>query len=282
MAAYEQLCLEERPDITIVFGDVNATLACTLAAKKLFIPVAHVEAGLRSYDMTMPEEINRVVVDRIADLHLTPSEDADDNLKKEGHSPRSIKRVGNIMLDSFERLRPQIQVCQVLKELGLGEKPYGVLTLHRPSNVDDPSRLSQVLSALNIDAEIIFPIHPRTRKSILDNFDTSLGNIQFIDPLPYVDFMRLVIGAQFVLTDSGGVQEETSYLGIPCLTLRQNTERPITITLGTNKLVRLDNLNEELLRVLQVDRIVPSQIPLWDGKTSSRIVKTLKEYLSVT
>jgi UDP-N-acetylglucosamine 2-epimerase (non-hydrolysing) len=270
MIAYEQLCQVNRPDVCIVAGDVNATLACTLAAKKCSIPVAHVEAGLRSFDRTMPEEINRIVVDRICDLHLTPSEDADLNLIKEGVSKDSIKRVGNVMIDSLESMR--------------SENKYSVLTLHRPVNVDHIDNLGKIFSSINsLSIKSIFPIHPRTKQIVEStSWDDSFENIQFINPLPYTDFIRLIMGAKFAITDSGGIQEETTYLNIPCLTLRETTERPITVTCGTNQLVSLGNL-EQAVKSLSFRGTHPHhKIPLWDGKTSERIVNTIKEYLGLS
>lgn len=282
MIGYEHLCQENRPDLCIVVGDVNATLACTLAAKKCNIPVAHVEAGLRSFDMTMPEEINRIVVDRVCDLHLTPSEDADLNLLKEGVSAGSIKRVGNIMIDSLELMRPEIQKSSILEKSKLQDKGYSVLTLHRPINVDMPDKLARILETINgLEFQCIFPIHPRTRKVIEGNLlSISYDNLQFIDPLPYTEFMRLIMGAKYVITDSGGIQEETSYLNIPCFTLRHTTERPITVTQGTNQLVTLENLMQKIKTGFSNDTSLTCNIDLWDGKTSQRIVKHLKEFLN--
>lgn len=284
MIAYEQLCLDNRPDLCIVVGDVNATLACTLAAKKSSISVAHVEAGLRSFDMTMPEEINRIVVDRICDLHLTPSEDADLNLIKEGISKDSIKRVGNVMIDSLESMRFEISKSQILHELDIQEKNYSVLTLHRPINVDHIDNLEKIFSSISLlGIKSIFPIHPRTKQVIEPaSWGDAFGNIQFINPLPYTDFIRLIMDAKFAITDSGGIQEETTYLNIPCLTLRETTERPITVTHGTNQLISLENLEQTVKSINFRDVHPHYKIPLWDGKASERIVNNLKEYMNLS
>jgi UDP-N-acetylglucosamine 2-epimerase (non-hydrolysing) len=282
MIAYEQLLQKNQPDLCIVVGDVNATLACTLAAKKCLIPVAHVEAGLRSFDMSMPEEINRIVVDRICDLHLTPSEDGNINLLNEGVSKNSIKCVGNVMIDSLEFLRAEIKESLILEKLVLEEKKYAVLTLHRPINVDYPDNLKNILLKLAElgDVKFIFPVHPRNSVTINKlGLDKKLKNIHFMDPSPYVDFIRLIMGSRFVVTDSGGIQEETTYLGIPCFTLRDSTERPITITQGTNQLVTLANLVQT---IKGKDKVKISTIPFWDGMASNRIVAVLKNYLGVS
>jgi len=283
MVAYERLCLAERPDLTIVVGDVNSTMACTLAAKKLLIPVAHLEAGLRSRDWTMPEEINRIVTDSLADVLWTPSEDADDNLRHEGCAPERIVRVGNIMIDSYEMLRPKIEAARTPADFGLQSKSYGVVTLHRPSNVDRRESLDVLVAMLiSVAARLplVFSMHPRTRKS-LERFDmlrrlAGAPGIRITEPMNYIRFMGLVREACVAITDSGGIQEETTYLGIPCLTLRENTERPITVTKGTNRLVQPADIAP------MIERIVagvwpPGAVPeLWDGRTAGRIVADLK------
>jgi UDP-N-acetylglucosamine 2-epimerase (non-hydrolysing) len=279
MVAYEAFCLRDRPDWTIVVGDVNSTLACALAARKIGIPVAHLEAGLRSGDREMPEEINRVATDAIADLLWTPSEDADANLRREGISETRICRVGNIMIDSYEMLRPIIESKAFRTSLGLSRKSYGVVTLHRPSNVDDPAQLRSLLDVLSLisqDINLVFPVHPRTRQRLHDLGQVTQANgLRLIDPVGYIDFMSLVNEAAFVVTDSGGIQEETTYLGIPCLTLRTTTERPITVTLGTNELVTHDNVAAAVRRILLGTWKKGSIPPLWDGKTAGRIIESL-------
>lgn len=283
MMAYEKILAEQRPDLVIVVGDVNSTMAATLTAAKLGIKVAHLEAGLRSYDRTMPEEINRMVTDVLADMLWTPSRDAMDNLVKEGISSDKIHLVGNIMIDSLEMLRESIEGKKTYQDFGLPPKGYGVVTLHRPSNVDDPQILKRLFDTLQQIAQtkpLIFPIHPRTRKNLEAN--NLLGAIEssnglFLpEPINYIRFMNLVFNCRFVITDSGGIQEETTYLGIPCLTVRDNTERPITITHGTNQLCTIDQLKQKVREILNGNRPQPGPIEFWDGKTAGRIVEILK------
>jgi UDP-N-acetylglucosamine 2-epimerase (non-hydrolysing) len=282
MISYEKVLQDQRPDLVVVVGDVNSTMAATLVAAKLGIKVAHLEAGLRSFDRTMPEEINRLVTDVLADMLWTPSRDADENLIKEGVSPDKIQFVGNIMIDSLEMLREKIEGQKTYLEFGLKPGAYGVVTLHRPSNVDDPAVLRQICTTLLEIAEevpLIFPIHPRTRRNMKENhlLSTMEGSKKLFlpEPLNYVRFMNLVFNCRVVITDSGGIQEETTYLGIPCLTLRENTERPITVTHGTNQLCELDDLKRKTGEVLR-DRVrKPTKIELWDGKTAERIVEIL-------
>ena len=282
MTAYEKIILEKKPDWIVVVGDVNSTMAVTLSAKKLLIPVAHLEAGLRSGDRTMPEEINRLVTDAIADVLWTPSPDADENLKNEGISEDKISSVGNIMIDSYELLREQIEAGGTPEKYNLQADKYGVVTLHRPSNVDNRdtlARLTDYLCQMSQEIPLLFALHPRTRKNLekfdlLKILDESKG-MQITPPLSYIQFMGLVRQAQFLITDSGGVQEETSYLGIPCITLRDTTERPITITMGTNKLAEPDQL---LGCITDISRGVWPKgqcPPLWDGKTAQRVAKDL-------
>lgn len=284
MMAYEKILAEQRPDLVIVVGDVNSTMAATLTAAKLGIKVAHLEAGLRSYDRTMPEEINRMVTDILADMLWTPSRDAIDNLLKEGISSNKIHLVGNIMIDSLEMLRESIESEKTYQDFGLLPKGYGVVTLHRPSNVDDPQILKQLLDTLQEIAQtkpLIFPIHPRTRKNLEAN--NLLGALEgssrlFLpEPINYIRFMNLVFNCHFVITDSGGIQEETTYLGIPCLTVRENTERPITITHGTNQLCRIDQLKQKAEEILNGNGRQPGPIEFWDGKTAERIVQILRD-----
>lgn len=285
MTEFEPVVLAEKPDWVLVVGDVNSTIACALVCAKLGIKVAHVEAGLRSRDRSMPEEINRILTDSISDLLLTTSQDADENLKNEGIPTERVKFVGNVMIDSLLAHLEIAGVSTIREELGINTQDYGVLTLHRPSNVDDKSVFEGILDALITIAEnlpIIFPVHPRTRANI-DKFGfadrVGTSNIRLIDPLGYLDFMRLYSGARLVLTDSGGLQEETTVLGIPCLTLRENTERPITIEMGTNILVgtepyKIKQAAEKILAA-RTDLGKPKPPPLWDGKAASRICDEL-------
>jgi UDP-N-acetylglucosamine 2-epimerase (non-hydrolysing) len=281
MIAYEKVALADRPDWLVVVGDVNSTAACTLVGAKLGIPVVHLEAGLRSRDRTMPEEVNRLVTDVLADVLWTPSPDADENLLAEGVAKSRITRVGNIMIDSFELVRPAIEAADVPAEMKLAGGGYGVVTLHRPSNVDEPAQLVRLVDAL-LEAQralpLVFPVHPRTAKrlrgALLDSRLARAG-VQLVAPMPYVRFMSLVTGAAAAITDSGGIQEETTYLGIPCLTLRDNTERPVTIAEGTNRLVKPETLAIELEQALKSPR--PVRCPeLWDGKTAGRCVADLR------
>jgi UDP-N-acetylglucosamine 2-epimerase (non-hydrolysing) len=286
MEAYEKVLLEHNPDLVVVVGDVNSTMAAALAAVKLGIRVAHLEAGLRSFDRTMPEEINRVVTDAVADYLWTPSADADENLLWEGIAPQKIERVGNIMIDSMELLRDKIQDESAYPAFGLRPGEYGLVTLHRPVNVDDPEILSEYCKALgNLAARmpVLFPVHPRTRRNLekfalWQKLEEGPG-LQLIKPLSYIPFMNLLFNCRFAVTDSGGIQEETTYLGIPCLTMRPNTERPITITEGTNRLCKVDDLDREVEAVLSNSDRKPCTIELWDGRTAARIVDHIKNDL---
>lgn len=287
MYAYEQLCLQSSPDMVIVFGDVNATMACAIAAKKLQIPVAHVEAGLRSGDRSMPEEINRILTDSISDLYFTPSIDANENLIAEGVSENKIFLTGNIMIDAYEKLRKKILTQAEYIKYSVKEKTYGVITLHRPSNVDDETTLTKIVDALcltSMKIPLIFPAHPRTLK-MLQHFSLlrkieKMPNIYLTTPLNYIKFLSLVSHAKFILTDSGGIQEETTYLGVPCLTLRNTTERPITITQGTNELITLDNLLPSLKLIIN-DQWKESAVPqYWDGKAAERITNELNNFFT--
>jgi UDP-N-acetylglucosamine 2-epimerase (non-hydrolysing) len=288
MIEYEKVCFEHRPDWIVVAGDVNSTVACAMVGAKLGIPVVHLEAGLRSNDRTMPEEINRIITDCIADVLWTPSIDGSENLLAEGVAASKIDLIGNIMIDSFEMFRPRIEASQKYKELDLTRGDYAMVTLHRPSNVDSPDAFAPIIEALKIAAEkltIVFVAHPRTAKSLerfgLGDDLRSATNIRVLEPVPYLEFMNLVSNAKLVITDSGGLQEETTYLGIPCLTLRENTERPITVTMGTNKLVNPGSLLPNLLRVLADDWPPGETPPLWDGRSADRAVIELQRRAGV-
>jgi UDP-N-acetylglucosamine 2-epimerase (non-hydrolysing) len=275
MIRLEPVVLERQPHIVLVYGDVNSTVATVLVCAKLGVPVGHVEAGLRSFDRTMPEEINRLVTDQLSDLLFTPSEDGDENLRREGIAEEKIFRVGNVMIDSLVRLLPAAKATQT-KDL---PERYALVTLHRPANVDDSVRLKGILESLlevNQDLAVVFPAHPRTRKRIED-FGLNAGQLRLLDPLPYVDFLGLQSRATVVITDSGGIQEETTYLGIPCLTVRENTERPITVSMGTNVLVGRDRekLRAELSLVLAGKAKKGTVPPLWDGHAGDRIADIL-------
>jgi UDP-N-acetylglucosamine 2-epimerase (non-hydrolysing) len=280
--------LREKPDWVLVVGDVNSTIACALVCVKLGVKVAHVEAGLRSRDRSMPEEINRLLTDQIADLLFTPSRDADENLLAEGIPRERIRLVGNVMIDSLQKSLNVARALPTREQLGLSGVDYALLTLHRPSNVDLRQSFERILAALEVIAAklpIVFPVHPRTKKTIaelgLSARVASIKDLRVVEPLGYLDFLNLSSGARLVLTDSGGIQEETTALGIPCLTLRENTERPITVEMGTNVVVGTDTtkiitaanaaLNGSARKAL-------SQPPLWDGQTSERILDALEEF----
>jgi UDP-N-acetylglucosamine 2-epimerase (non-hydrolysing) len=275
MIAYENLCLEKSmPDLVIVVGDVNATLSCSIVAKKMHLKVAHLEAGLRSFDRAMPEEINRIVTDSISDYFWTTSQDADENLLKEGVRPEQIRFVGNIMIDTYCMMQDKVKERKAHQQFSVVPKNYVMLTLHRPVNVDEPFNLKVIMDKIGqIEMPIIFPLHPRTKKS-LEKISPLPENIKTIDPLGYVDFMSLLANALYVISDSGGVQEETTYLSIPCFTLRESTERPITITIGSNQLVSINDLLDKI-RYPKVGSIPP----LWDGKTAIRIKNILRDML---
>ena len=285
MQRFEPVVLEEKPDWVLVVGDVNSTLACALVCVKLGVKVAHVEAGLRSRDRTMPEEINRLLTDQISDLLLTPSEDADANLRAEGIPDERIRFVGNIMIDSLDKHLDRAKESNVRQQLGVADRDYAVLTLHRPSNVDDRDTLIRILGALEEIGSrlpIIFPVHPRTRKMMTElGLDRHMGSdrgLRLIEPLGYLDFLRLYSGARLVLTDSGGIQEETTVLGIPCLTLRENTERPITVEMGTNTIVGTDpqKITTGAFAALADNGKRHHRVPpLWDGHTADRILDEL-------
>lgn len=288
MVRLEQVLIREKPDLVIVYGDVNSTLAGALVCAKLLVPLAHVEAGLRSFDRTMPEEINRLVTDQLAELLFTHSPEAEQNLLREGISPQKIHYVGNVMIDTLVNLLPfaKERWDNLSSIFNIDVHNYALVTLHRPSNVDKGSSLKAIMDTLNEISnlvKVIFPVHPRTRKNLERNGLNLDQNSSFrlIDPLGYLDFLALQCQASFVITDSGGIQEETSYLNIPCLTLRENTERPITITMGTNVLVGQDMelLKKKVREILSGDWKQSKTIPFWDGQASQRIAQTIKSSL---
>jgi len=311
MIAYEKLLFSQTPNLVVVVGDVNSTIACTLATTKFvsksnesftkpvnkelldIIPVhrpvlAHLEAGLRSYDRSMPEEINRMATDAIADILWTPSPDADENLMREGVDKRRITRVGNIMIDSYEMLKLKIQKRNLIRKLSLDKSTYALVTLHRPNNVDEYDNLKHLCEMLiNISNthKLVFPVHPRTKNKLEEYGLFQLldedENILLLEPLNYIGFMNLVENCKFVLTDSGGVQEETTYLGIPCFTLRPNTERPITVLQGTNQLCDINNVESKINKTLSAESISYNIPEFWDGKTANRIVENIKHIFNI-
>ena len=283
MRRLEPVLAERRPDWVVVVGDVNSTLAAAITAVKLGLPLAHVEAGLRSGDRTMPEEINRILTDSISDILFTTEPVAADNLAREGVNPARVHFVGNVMIDTLFRYRERARESTILHDLGLEPGGYAALTLHRPSNVDTPEALGRMMDAIaRIQAEIpvVFPVHPRTRARIasLDRRIGALRGLRLIEPQPYLDFVQLMASARCVLTDSGGIQEETTALRVPCLTLRENTERPITATRGTNRIVGVDPAAIfEAWREVATGRWPAGELPeLWDGKAAERIVRVLR------
>ena len=287
MEKFEPVVVKEKPDWVLVVGDVNSTLACALVCVKLGVKVAHVEAGLRSRDRTMPEEINRLLTDQIADLLFTTSQDADQNLLAEGVPAERIRFVGNVMIDSLLKNLESAKGSKIKSELGVSDGTYSVLTLHRPSNVDNEQTFGRILDALETISHslpIIFPVHPRTRKTIADlglsKRVEQITNLRLIDPLGYLDFLSLYSSARLVLTDSGGIQEETTSLGIPCVTLRENTERPVTVELGTNVIVGTDT--QKIIAAANAalngsSHSSVQQVPLWDGHAAERILDALEE-----
>lgn len=288
MIEFEKVLLKEKPNLIIVVGDVNSTVACSLVAVKLGIKVAHVEAGLRSFDRTMPEEINRLLTDAISDYLFVTEESGVQNLANEGIDESKVFFVGNCMIDSLINYLPKIEKSDVVSRLNLEAKKYIVVTLHRPSNVDEPSNLKEIFfqfTKLADSYKIVFPIHPRTQKMLEHSGLTDIHkNILLIDPIGYIDFVNLVKNCALTLTDSGGIQEETAYLKIPCLTLRDNTERPITTTLGTNKLIgtKYNRIYDEVIFTLQNDQKDSQIPPLWDGGAAERIVEVLITSLNQT
>ena len=286
MMKYEACLISERPDLVIVVGDVNATMAAALTAVKLEISVAHIEAGLRSFDRTMPEEINRIVTDAVSDFLLTPSYDADENLLREGISDEKIKRVGNIMIDTLVMLKHKIAQSNTIKRFNLVKRQFGIVTFHRPINVDKPAvlhKICETLIRLSKRIKLVFPLHPRTKKNLhkynLIDYLSNNSNMIITNPLPYIRFLNLVMNSSIVITDSGGVQEETTYLQIPCITVRDNTERPITILQGTNKLSKIDNIDENVFNALDKKDVSYNIPAMWDGNTSNRIVQFLESLI---
>ena len=287
MIEFEKVAEAVRPDLVVVVGDLNSTLACALVAAKLLIPVAHVEAGLRSFDPAMPEEINRTLTDHVSAYLFTPSADADNNLVHEGIPAARIFRVGNVMIDTLRKYSARARARQAAAALNLAPRTYAVLTLHRPSNVDDPAAFGRILDGLEAilpRCPVVFPVHPRTRRRLaefgLEARLERLGNLRLCAPLGYLAFVSLLMEARFVMTDSGGIQEETTALGVPCLTLRENTERPITAELGTNRVIGThpDRIAAEGARLLDGAEHRGQIPPLWDGQTARRIVEILRRH----
>lgn len=285
---FEKVCYRENPNLIIVVGDVNSTIAATLSAVKLGIRTAHVEAGLRSFDRTMPEEINRIATDSISNLLFVTEQSGIDNLQREGHSDDSIFFVGNTMIDSLIYILPKIDQSQIINELSLTPNEFALMTLHRPSNVDVPDQLSMLIEVIEYIAQripLVFPIHPRTKKNIyefgLDNKFYKIKNLTTTHPLSYIDFVALMKNSKFVLTDSGGIQEETTFLKIPCITLRTTTERPITCEIGSNVLVnpQREKTISAVDKLFEIDKNKFQIPPLWDGKAGERIVDIIHSIL---
>lgn len=290
MKRFEPVVLEHKPDYVLVVGDVNSTIACGLVAKKLGVKLIHVEAGLRSFDWTMPEEINRVLTDRISDLLFVTEQSGVDNLCKEGIDSNKVHLVGNVMIDTLLANKEKAEKSDILEKMGLKKKGFSVITLHRPSNVDDIANLSKIIAAFEViqkDLKLIFPIHPRTMRNIegsdLKCRVNAIENLILIEPVGYLDFLKLTANAAVVITDSGGIQEETTILRIPCMTLRENTERPVTITEGTNRLVHIDT--EDILKhyneIKSANYSAKGKSPqFWDGKATQRIAEVLLTFNS--
>jgi UDP-N-acetylglucosamine 2-epimerase (non-hydrolysing) len=287
MKRFEQVVLDFGPDYVLVVGDVNSTIACGLVAVKLGVKLIHVEAGLRSFDRTMPEEINRLLTDAISDMLFVTEQSGVDNLKNEGIDDDKIHFVGNVMIDTLLANKEKAEVSSILEELNLEERHYAVITLHRPSNVDNMENLAKIISAfekIQNDVTLVFPIHPRTRNNIkgteLDARIEKMENMILLDPVGYLDFLCLMSNAAFVMTDSGGIQEETTILGVPCMTLRENTERPVTITEGTNRLVSIttEDILSNYRQIREGGKGGVNTVPkLWDGKAAQRIAQIIEE-----
>ncbi|NLW83315.1 MAG: UDP-N-acetylglucosamine 2-epimerase (non-hydrolyzing) [Phycisphaerae bacterium] len=286
MKRFEPVVLEFKPDYVLVVGDVNSTIACGLVTVKLGVQLIHVEAGLRSFDRSMPEEINRVLTDSISDILFVTEQSGIDNLNREGINSDKVHLVGNVMIDTLLANREKAEQSPILEQLGLEKKKHAVITLHRPSNVDDMDNFSKIISAFEViqkDLKLIFPIHPRTQKNLEGSFlktrIDSMANLVLSEPIGYLDFLKLTAHSALVITDSGGIQEETTILQIPCMTLRENTERPVTLTEGTNKLVHVDT--QDILKHYNIiksnDFEARGAIPkYWDGKAAARIVEIIK------
>lgn len=286
MLEFEKILEKEQPDMVVVPGDVNSTMACSLVASKMGVPVAHVEAGLRSFDRTMPEEINRIVTDTLSDLLFVSEESGLKHLRKEGIDEGKVHLVGNVMIDSLVAYLPQIQKSRILEELSLGKGKYTLVTFHRPANVDEPAYLQELIQFLNEtgrSGKVVFPIHPRTRNNLekAGMLDKTGENILLLEPVGYIDFLHLTMNAQLVVTDSGGIQEETTWLGIPCVTVRDNTERPVTVDLGTNLLAgtNLLEVRKAVKEIFEGNIKKGSKPPLWDGNTAVRITDLIMQYL---
>lgn len=287
MIKFEKILMQEKPEVIIVVGDVNSTIACSLVASKLNVKVVHVEAGLRSFDRTMPEEINRLLTDSISDFLFVTEKSGITNLKKEGTADEKIYFVGNVMIDSLVQYLPKTENSEIFNELQLGKNEYILVTLHRPSNVDSGSFLSQLISTLNNlgqKEKIIFPVHPRTKKNLAElGLEENLSkNVILTDPIGYIDFLALTKNAGLVITDSGGIQEETTFLGVQCITVRENTERPVTVEIGTNQLIGTDLKKVEVaaMKVLKGEKKCGKIPELWDGKAAERIVKVLGQKIA--
>jgi UDP-N-acetylglucosamine 2-epimerase (non-hydrolysing) len=284
MSRFEPHVMQSKPDLVLVYGDVNSTLAAALVCAKLGIPIGHVEAGLRSFDRTMPEEINRLVTDQVSDLLFTPSGDATENLLREGIAREKIHLVGNVMIDTLVRFLPLTEACDILTRFNLQPRRYALVTLHRPSNVDDPITLGALLEALNEigrNLPVVFPVHPRTRERLATGqLGPSSSSVLLTGSLGYLDFLALLRRARLVITDSGGIQEETTFLGVPCITVRENSERPVTVTLGTNVLVgrNFQRLTDEVQKILSGRAKQGRVPPLWDGHTAERIADAVVKW----
>ena len=281
MMRFEQIIQEALPDLVLVYGDINSTVAAALVCAKLEIRIGHVEAGLRSFDRSMPEEINRLMTDQISDLLFTPSVEGNENLAREGINAAKVHFVGNVMIDTLLRLLPKAKKVDVLRRFSLQANQFGLVTLHRPSNVDDPHMLHDIMHTLqdiSTEMQLIFPVHPRTRQRLQSiGWNTDHPRLHLVDPLGYLDFLALQIYSRLVITDSGGIQEETTYLGVPCLTVRENTERPVTVTLGTNILIGHDMqaLRTHAKHIIAGDVKAHEIPPFWDGRAAERIAKII-------
>jgi UDP-N-acetylglucosamine 2-epimerase (non-hydrolysing) len=285
MKRFEGVVLDFKPDHVLVVGDVNSTIACGMVAVKLGVKLIHVEAGLRSFDRTMPEEINRLLTDSISDILFVTEQSGVDNLKNEGVDPAKVHFVGNVMIDTLLANKEKAQKSDIMERLGLSEKEFAVITLHRPSNVDDMEKLGQIVAAfeqIEKDMKLVFPIHPRARNNMagssLDGRIKAMKNLVLLDPIGYLDFLNLMSNAALVITDSGGIQEETTILSVPCMTLRENTERPITVTEGTNRLVDITttDIMKNYQQIRKAGKDIGGKIPkFWDGKAAKRIAEII-------